>query len=162
LLLALADYADSVNAQCWPSVARLAKLIRMSERNTRYLLRKLEEDSHIAVKFKGSAHQTNVYQILRPWAMGQELLQENKCAGGTHCPTNGATAVAPDPTPDPKSKERENARTREEGGRRKVTKEFLRHLGLEQDGEAWEAVLNGNGHHHEDGKALSHGVPCRL
>src|SRR5436305_15186226 len=54
LLLALADYADSVNAQCWPAVPRLSMLIRMSERNTQYLLRKLAADGHIAMHLRGS------------------------------------------------------------------------------------------------------------
>jgi hypothetical protein len=162
LLLALADHADSVHAQCWPSVARLARLIRKSERNTRYLLRKLEEGSHIAVKFKGSAHQTNVYQILRPWAMGQELLQEHNCAGATHCPTTGATVVAPDPNSEPKPEEKQNAHAREEGEitRTGVTENFLRHLGLTPGGESWEAALQGNGHH-QDGRAKTNGFPGR-
>jgi hypothetical protein len=162
LLLALADHADSVHAQCWPSVARLARLIRKSERNTRYLLRKLEEGSHIAVKIKGSARKTNVYQILRPWAMGQELLQENTCAGATHCPSNGATTVAPDPKSEPKPKERERERAREEGKRGvDVSETFLNFLGLTPDGESWKAALNGNGHH-KDGMPSYNGVPCRL
>src|SRR5918999_6304383 len=77
LLLALADYADSVNGVCWPSVDRLARLIRKSERNTRYLLRKLEAGGHIAITIKGAKSKTNLYRILRPWRMGQQLLQEN-------------------------------------------------------------------------------------
>jgi hypothetical protein len=175
LLLALADHADSVHAQCWPSVARLARMIRKSERNTRYLLRKLEEGSHIAVKFKGSAHQTNVYQILRPWAMGQELLQEHKCAGATHCPTNGARAVAPDPKAEPKPEEREKTRAREEGGKPQVTKVTEEEVaswltpgsalwyfvqGLTPPGGEGEASLQGNGHR-QDGRAKTNGLAGR-
>jgi len=74
LLLALADHADSVNGVCWPSVGRLARLIRKSERNTRYLLRKLEANGHISIKIRGSKSKTNLYRILRPWRMGQQLL----------------------------------------------------------------------------------------
>jgi hypothetical protein len=67
LLLALADYADSVHAQCWPAVQRLSCMIRMSERNTQYLLRKLAADGHIAIHLRGSPRKTNLYQVLRPW-----------------------------------------------------------------------------------------------
>src|SRR4051812_47859241 len=62
LLLALADYADSVHGLCWPAVQRLSMLIRMSERNTQYLLRKLAAHGHIAIKLRGSPRKTNLYQ----------------------------------------------------------------------------------------------------
>ena len=163
LLLALADHADSVSTECWPSVARLARLIRKSERNTRYLLRKLEEGGHIAIKIKGSARKTNLYRILRPWGMGQQLLQENTCAPATTCPSGGATVLAPDPNSEPTPKERENAHAREEEGKPAVavSEAFLTWLELTPGGEAWEAALQGNGHH-RNGMAVANGLPCRL
>ena len=158
LLLALADYADSIHGQCWPAVQRLSMLIRMSERNTQYLLRKLEAHGHIAIQLRASPRKTNLYRVLRPWC--------KDCAvpiteGATGHPGNGAKAFAPDPTSDPKTEEKNSARVREEGGIRKVTKEFLLDLGLELGGEAYEASLQGNGRH-EDSKVLSNGTPCRL
>jgi hypothetical protein len=157
LLLALADYADSVHGQCWPAVQRLSMLIRMSERNTQYLLRKLEADGHIAIHLRGSPRKTNLYQVLRPWC--------KDCAvpiteGATGCTGNGAIAFAPDPKADPKPEEKDSVRAREEEGKRKVTKEFLQHLGLEHGGEAWEASLQRNGHHQDD-RAKTNGLPGR-
>jgi len=175
LLLALADYADSDLAQCWPSVRRLSCMIRKSERQTRYLLRKLEKGGHIAVTLKGSARKTNLYQILRPWCMGQELLQENICAPETLCPSDGAIAVAPDPTADPTPEEKQKTRAREEGGKPQVTKVTEAQVsawftagsapwyyaqGLTPPGEEGEASLQGNGHH-QDGRAMVNGLPGR-
>jgi hypothetical protein len=157
LLLALADFADSDHAQCWPAVQRLSCMIRMSERNTQYLLRKLAADGHIAIQLRGSPRKTNLYQVLRPWC--------KDCAGqttegATGRTGNGAKAFAPDPKAEPKSdpkpEERELACASEEGGKRKVTKEFLEMLGLKPGGKAWEASLQGNGHH-QDGIAMASG-----
>lgn len=159
LLLALADFADSDHAQCWPAVQRLSCMIRMSERNTQYLLRKLAADGHIAIKLRASPRKTNLYRILRPWCKDCAM---PTAKGATECTGDGAKAFAPDPQSEPKPEEKDNARACEEGGKRKVTKEFLRHLGLELDGEAWKAAIHGNGHHNEDGKALENGVPCPL
>ena len=174
LLLALADYADSVDGQCWPAVERLSMLIRMSERNTQYLLRKLEAHGHIAIQLRGSPRNTNLYQVLRPWC---KACAAPTTEGATGHPGNGAKAFAPNPNSYPKTEEKkESALTRGEEGKPLVSKvseaevsswltpgSALWHLvqGLAPPGEEGEAVMNGNGHH-EDGKALSNGVPCRL
>jgi len=159
LLLALADHADSVHAQCWPSVQRLALLIRMSERNTQYLLRKLEADGHIAIQLRGSSRRTNLYRIHRPWCKDYT---GHKCADANGCTEDGATAVAPDPKAEPKPEEREKTHAREEGKTAvEVSETFLNFLGLTPDGESWKAALNGNGHH-KDGMASYKGLPCRL
>jgi hypothetical protein len=158
LLLALADYADSVHGQCWPAVQRLSMLIRMSERNTQYLLRKLEADGHISIHLQASPRKTNLYQVLRPWCKDCAVPSTEGATGHTG---NGAKAFAPDPKTEPKPEEKDSACAREEEGKRKVTKEFLQHLGLEHGGEAWEAALQGNGHH-RNGTLIVNGVPCRL
>jgi hypothetical protein len=136
LLLALADHADRVTGVCWPSVSRLARLIRKSERNTRYLLRKLEAGGHIAITIKGAQHKTNLYRILCPWRMGQQLLQENTCAAAPPCPSDGARALAPDPSSEPSDLSPEVSATR------------LKWLGLTPGSEAWALSLNG--HHKEE------------
>jgi len=158
LLLALADYAHSVDAQCWPSVERLASMIRMSERNTQYLLRRLAADGHIAIQLRGSPRKTNLYRVLRPWC--KDCVWQTS-EGATERTANGAKVFAPDPKTKPKPEEKVSACVREEGGKQKVTKEFLLALGLEQGGEAYEAALHGNGHQ-EGCKALSNGMSCRF
>ena len=105
LLLALADHADSVTAECYPSVKRLAKLIRMSKRNTQYLLRKLEEDGHITIKPKASPNKTNLYKLHRPFDMVQTLHLPT-CADETGCTSDSAKAIAPEPTSEPKPREK--------------------------------------------------------
>lgn len=154
LLLALADHAESVNAQCWPSVARLARLIRKSERNTRYLLRRLEEGGHLAIQIKGSPRKTNLYRILRPWAMGQQFLQENKCAAATGCPSNGGKVVAPDPNSEPTPEEREKT-CAQEGNPELI----LKSIGLTPGSLAWIDALDAL---QKDGVARNNGFPCRL
>jgi hypothetical protein len=159
LLLALADHADSVHALCWPSVQRLALLIRMSERNTQYLLRKLEADGHIAIQLRGSSRRTNLYRIHRPWCKDYT---GHKCADANGCTEDGATTVAPDPKSEPKPEEREKTHAREEGKTAvKVSETFLTRLGLVPGGEAWEAALQGNGHR-RNGTPIVNGMPCRL
>ena len=174
LLLALADYADSVDGQCWPAVERLSMLIRMSERNTQYLLRKLEAHGHIAIHLRASPRKTNLYQVLRPWCKDCAVAITEGANGHTG---NGAKAFAPNPNSYPKTEEKkENARTRGEEGKPLVTKvseaevsswltpgSALWHLvqGLTPPSGEEEAVINGNGHH-ENGKPLPTGMPCRL
>ena len=158
LLLALADYADSVHGLCWPTVQSLSMMIRMSERNTQYLLRELEAHGHIAIRLRSSPRKTNLYQVLRPWCKDCAVPTTEGATGRTG---KGAITFAPDPKAEPKTEEKDSAYAREEGGKRKVTKEFLLELGLEQGGEAYEASLQENGHQ-EDSKALSNGIPCGL
>jgi hypothetical protein len=128
LLLALADHADSVHARCYPSIPRLAHLIRMSPRNTQYLLRKLEAAGHLAIQH--TPRQPNQYQLLRPWC--------KLCTPGAppctqwcnHVSAEGARALAPDPKTDPKEEEK---RVR-----------WLQTLGLTPGSDAWHAALNGS------------------
>src|SRR5919202_261873 len=112
LLLALADFADSDHGQCWPAVKRLAFLIRMSERNTQYLLRKLAADGHIAIHLRASPRKTNLYRVLRPWCKDCAVPTTEGATGRTR---DGAKVFAPDPNSKPKPEEKDSARTREEG-----------------------------------------------
>jgi hypothetical protein len=149
-------------------------LIRMSERNTQYLLRKLAADDHIAIHLRASPRKTNLYQVLRPWCKD---CAEPVIEGATGYPGNGAKAFAPDPQTDPKPEKRENTRAREEERKPQVTKVTEAEIsswltpgsalwyfvqGLTSPGEEGEAALQGNGHHNKDGKALDNGTPCRL
>lgn len=65
VLLALADYANDAGL-CWPSMSSIAKKARMSERNARRVIRKLE-NSHMVLSNSSSGRKANTYQILRFW-----------------------------------------------------------------------------------------------
>ena len=60
LLLALAYHGSP----CWPSVERLATMIRRSERQTQYLLRHLEQEGYITVKKGRRRSKSNTYTIM--------------------------------------------------------------------------------------------------
>ena len=65
-LLALLAIADSFNDDgrgAFPSIATIAKKIRMSERNAQYLLRKLEESGELVVDIAGGPAGCNQYSI---------------------------------------------------------------------------------------------------
>src|SRR5690606_878651 len=49
LLLAVADYANE-NNQAWPSISTLAAKIRMSDRNTQILLRKIVDSGELEMQ----------------------------------------------------------------------------------------------------------------
>jgi hypothetical protein len=132
-------------------------MIRMSERNTQYLLRKLAADGHIAIQLRGSLRKTNLYQVLRPWCKDCAVPTTEGATGRT---ANGAKAFAPDPKTEPKPEEKDSAHAREEAPPQ-VTEALLLRLGLTRGGDAWDAALNGKGYH-EHSKALFNGMPCRL
>lgn len=62
VLLALADEARD-NGACYPGIARIAVKARMSERNVRYVLRRLEESGELVVAPGGGRANTNAYEI---------------------------------------------------------------------------------------------------
>jgi hypothetical protein len=62
VLLAMADWAND-DGFCWPSIPQLAHKSRQSERNVRYVLRKLEEDKVVdRVEHRGKGHR-NEYRL---------------------------------------------------------------------------------------------------
>jgi hypothetical protein len=63
LMLAIADFADD-DGNAFPGVPRLAKKIRMTERNTQLLLRKLEESGELMIKEGAGPRGTNRYRII--------------------------------------------------------------------------------------------------
>ncbi len=62
-LLALADHADD-SGECWPSEERIAKKIRMSERQTQRILAGLEKKGEVARKLGDGRGNTTHYLIL--------------------------------------------------------------------------------------------------
>jgi hypothetical protein len=61
-LLAIADFADDKGA-AYPSVATLAKKIRMSERNTHYLLGKLIQSGDLEIERGAGPYGCNLYRV---------------------------------------------------------------------------------------------------
>ena len=62
LMLAIADFAND-SGVAFPSVPTLARKIRMSKRNTHYLLSKLEQSGELAVQRNKGPHGCNLYTV---------------------------------------------------------------------------------------------------
>jgi hypothetical protein len=62
IMLALADWSSDAGLS-WPSIPTLARKARMSERNARYILRKLETDNFITIIEQRGRNRSNRYQI---------------------------------------------------------------------------------------------------
>jgi hypothetical protein len=67
VLLALADYADD-NGYCWPAMPSVAAKARMSERNARRIVRKLEASGLLLVEENRGRNATNRYRVIAPVA----------------------------------------------------------------------------------------------
>jgi hypothetical protein len=62
LLLAIADYSDE-RGYAYPSVPTLSRKIRMSSRNTQYLLQKLEASGELEIKRGAGRGGSNLYRV---------------------------------------------------------------------------------------------------
>lgn len=63
VLLALADHANDAGI-CWPSLPRIAKRARLSERQTQRVIQKLASEGHIKILSKGDGRgHSTMYQI---------------------------------------------------------------------------------------------------
>ena len=63
VLLAIADFADD-EGRAWPSVGALGKKARLSERQTRYVLRKLETSGEIKTLPSKGPHGCHLFQVI--------------------------------------------------------------------------------------------------
>jgi Helix-turn-helix domain len=61
-LLCLANWAND-DGICWPSVPSLARKTRQSERNARYILKRLESDGILGIQEQRGRNHTNHYMI---------------------------------------------------------------------------------------------------
>ncbi|MFJ1471166.1 helix-turn-helix domain-containing protein [Massilia orientalis] len=91
LLLAIADFSDD-QGHAFPSVATLAQKIRMSPRNTQYLLQKLEAGGELEIRRNAGRGGSNLYRV-------QTLRPENLAGGCNSLHPTPATACTPPPQP---------------------------------------------------------------
>ena len=102
LLLAISDFADDVG-KAWPSVETLAGKIRMSERQTRSLLRLLEGGGELSTSPTTGPHGVNLYFVHvseKEEEGGQSLPPEEKARGGNPASVGGQS-IAPEPSREP-------------------------------------------------------------
>jgi len=119
LLLAIADNAKDDGTGAWPSLTRLCAKTKFSERNVRYLLRKLEEAGELVIQPGAGPHGCNLYRVvLAGWHPEQEDMsqwqklppakiapRQNPSQGGAKSVagrgkdfTEGGQPIAPDPS----------------------------------------------------------------
>lgn len=81
MLLALADHANDDGA-CWPSIETLARKCRVSERQARRLIRKLEDDGELATDVGGGRGNASIYWVLLGKGdMGDRVSEEKGTSG---------------------------------------------------------------------------------
>lgn len=116
LLLAIANIADT-RGFAYPGVKRLAKDIRMSERNTQRAIHECEESGELEVRRNAGPHGTNIYWIVMNDTLplfapgGGDNLTPDRLAGVkttaqgvTKTPSPGDTAMSPETTTTTKNR----------------------------------------------------------
>jgi hypothetical protein len=103
LLLAIADHADD-NGRAYPSVDALAEKIRMTPRNTQFLLRKIEQSGELIVEPNAGPRGCNVYTIsIRGEKFAGEKFSGVKTSvvGGENQRQKGVKGISPEPSLEP-------------------------------------------------------------
>lgn len=96
LLLAIADYANQDGA-AYPSVTTLANKIRMSERNTHYLLKKIAESGELNIERNAGPRGCNLYRVKT--LQGAKAARVQPIAGrGATGSAKGVQSTAPEPS----------------------------------------------------------------
>lgn len=86
LLLALADMADD-DGICWPAMATVADRARMSERNARRVVRRLEDAGWLVTDGQRGRHNTNRYRVTKPDEMSAKSdIKPDTTSARTKCP----------------------------------------------------------------------------
>jgi hypothetical protein len=99
-LLAISDFADDKGV-AYPSVATLSKKLRMSERNTHYLLGKLVDSGELTIERNSGPHGCNLYRVPVVQSLHLQGLQEGGCKvsrGGATGSARGVQPIAPEPS----------------------------------------------------------------
>ena len=89
VLLAIADYARDDGTGAWPSIERLAAKARLSERNIRYIVRRLAAFGELSITPKAGPYGANLYRV---------HFQEPDDEGGKLCPLPAEEAPDTDPS----------------------------------------------------------------
>ena len=99
VLLALADIADD-EGLCWPSVARIARKCRMSDRNARRIIRRLEDGGWLLTQEQRGRNQTNRYTIQKPDKKIGQFVRADKCdmENRTNATVKPDTAMSAEPS----------------------------------------------------------------
>lgn len=113
VLLALADHADDESWSCWPSVPRLARKARVSERTVQRCLRSLAEAGHIEVESQGADvrradRRPNRYTIRRGDSVTPRSGVTPETERGDNQRADGVTLLSPEPSVEPPVKPSEN------------------------------------------------------
>jgi uncharacterized phage protein (TIGR02220 family) len=96
LLLAIADYANQ-DGTAFPSVPTLANKIRMSERNTHYLLKKIAESGELDIQRNAGPKGCNLYRVKT--LQGAKAARVQPMAGrGATGSAKGVQPTAPEPS----------------------------------------------------------------
>lgn len=127
LLMAIADYADK-DGIAWPSIPRLAKDIRMSERQIKRLVAKLARTDELAIKRNASKAGTHLYQLNMGLSLplfeqgGGDIASRDNLSGGDKRGQKGVTkrAARGDTAMSPEPLNQEHKRPARRGARRSV------------------------------------------
>jgi MarR-like DNA-binding transcriptional regulator SgrR of sgrS sRNA len=123
LLLALAFHGSP----CWPSVRRLAVMIRRKPRQTRTLLYELQELGYISIKVQRGRGKSNLYTINR-----QQLLPISEKIGSPDYRSKSAIQIASELLREEEKNKEENPEA------------LLLKLGLTRGSVVWIAAMNGH------------------
>ena len=105
-LLALADFANDAG-EAYPSIATLAGKLRMSERNTQYLLKKLEAQGLLRILRSTGPKGCNLYQVQTSHTAKAAPVQSVACEGAM-----GSVKPVQTPAPKPSLNHQEPSSTR--------------------------------------------------
>lgn len=77
VLLSLADHCNDLG-ECYPSIARLAKKCRLSERSVQYALKYLQGESLLSIQKNAGRNNTNVFTVMvqNMHRLGEEKVQD--------------------------------------------------------------------------------------
>lgn len=95
-LLAIADFADD-NGVAYPSVTTLSEKIRMSKRNTNYILKKLETSGELEIDRNKGRNGCNLFRVKTLQGAISAPLQPVSQGGATGFP-QGVQPIAPEPS----------------------------------------------------------------
>lgn len=114
ILLSIANYAKDDGTGAWPSLRTLGKEARLSERQVRYCLRRLEKSGELHTGREKGPHGTNLYSF--PQMRGGTRLPrggQSEASTGAICDTRGGNGLPPiRPLSVSKDKEEPRARPR--------------------------------------------------